>query len=142
MRFEFFDHTADVLFRAYGATWERVFENAALATFEVLVDTSRVKRDVEVKINLKAGSLEDLALIWLEEILFQSEVNEVMFSEFLIKSLGKNELGEWALKAVVKGEKMNPDMHLRTEVKAVTRHDFLMTTDEEKGKFVQVLLDI
>ena len=142
MRFEFFDHTADVLFRAYGATWERVFENAALATFEVLVDTSRVKRDVEVKINLKAGSLEDLALIWLEEILFQSEVNEVMFSEFLIKSLGKNELGEWVLKAVVKGEKMNPDMHLRTEVKAVTRPDFLMTTDEEKGKFVQVLLDI
>lgn len=41
-KFEFFDVTADVGIRAYGKTLEDAFENAALAMFEVMTDTSRI----------------------------------------------------------------------------------------------------
>ena len=43
MRFEYLDHTADVKFRAYGDSLEKAFGNAALAMFNVMVDTSGVK---------------------------------------------------------------------------------------------------
>ena len=42
LKFEFFDVTADVGYRAYGETLENAFENSALAMFEVITDTSTV----------------------------------------------------------------------------------------------------
>ncbi|MBR9707526.1 MAG: archease, partial [Candidatus Diapherotrites archaeon] len=106
------------------------------------VDTNRVNKELETKVELTAKTLEELVLIWLEELLFQSEVNEVVYSEFRIEQLGKNDLDDWVLRATVLGDKMNPEMHLRTEVKAVTRHNFEIGTDKKNRKFVQVLLDI
>ena len=42
-KFEFFDVTADVGYRAYGKTMNDAFSNAALALFEVMTDTSNIK---------------------------------------------------------------------------------------------------
>ncbi|MGZ7116702.1 MAG: archease, partial [Methanobacterium sp.] len=43
-KFEFFDVTADVGYKAYGDTLEEAFENAALAMFEVVTDTGSIKQ--------------------------------------------------------------------------------------------------
>ena len=37
-KFEYFEHTADILFKAYGKDVNEVFENAALAMFQVMVE--------------------------------------------------------------------------------------------------------
>lgn len=48
-KFEFFDVTADVGYRAYGRTMDEAFENAALALFEVMTDTTNIKPLMEKK---------------------------------------------------------------------------------------------
>ncbi|MEK6922189.1 MAG: archease, partial [Nanoarchaeota archaeon] len=52
-KYNFFDHTADVMFEAYGKTLNELFENAALATQETQVDLKDVKGKIKRKINLK-----------------------------------------------------------------------------------------
>ena len=41
--YEFLPHTADVKFLAYGKTLEEAFQNAALATFQVM-STKKIKK--------------------------------------------------------------------------------------------------
>ena len=41
-QYEYLEHTADVKFLAYGKTLEEVFENAALAMFNVMIDTGKI----------------------------------------------------------------------------------------------------
>ena len=40
VKFDFFDVTADVGLRAYGGSLNESFQNAALAMFEVMIDTT------------------------------------------------------------------------------------------------------
>ncbi len=137
-KFEYFDVTADVGFRAYGKTIEEAFENAALATFEVITDTSKInpsiKRDIEI-------SAEDpLALLydWLSELIFLHDSEYLIFFLFKIHISKKED--NYLLNGSVWGEALNPDKHeIREDVKAVTYH--LMDVKEENGFMVQVILD-
>ncbi len=45
-------HIADAKFRAFGLTLEEAFENAALALFNVMIDTSNLKAIEERKIEI------------------------------------------------------------------------------------------
>ncbi len=44
MRFKYLDHTADVKFQAYGKDLTEAFENAVLATTNVITDVDKVKK--------------------------------------------------------------------------------------------------
>ena len=46
-KYEYLEHTADIKFLAYGETVEEVFENAALAMFNVIIDTEKVSGETE-----------------------------------------------------------------------------------------------
>ena len=52
-RFEWVEHPSDIGFRAYGRDLAEAFENAALAFFEVMVDTSKVEPREEVAVELE-----------------------------------------------------------------------------------------
>lgn len=41
-KFEYFDVTADIGFRAYGESLDEAFENAGLAIFNIISDTSNI----------------------------------------------------------------------------------------------------
>ena len=42
-RFEYFDHTADTMFRAYGKDFQEALGHAVLAVYNVIVETDKVK---------------------------------------------------------------------------------------------------
>lgn len=116
--YEYFEATADIGFNAYGNDLNEAFENASLAMFNVITDTS----DVEAKkeISFEISSEDEVALLYdyLEELLFHHEVDFMLFSEFHIE-IDEN----LHLKATVKGEEINWDKHERkTEIKAITFH--------------------
>ena len=52
-KYEYFDHTADVGFFAYGKDVAELFENAALATTAQMVELKDVKQKIEKKISFK-----------------------------------------------------------------------------------------
>jgi SHS2 domain-containing protein len=72
-QYEYMEHTADVKFLAYGKTLEEVFENAALAMFNVIIDTDKVSGETTREVFLKSPDLEFLLVDWLSELLYLFE---------------------------------------------------------------------
>ena len=138
-KFEFFEVTADVGYKAYGKTLEEAFENAALAMFEVITDTSKIEPEIERKIEVESEDECALLYDWLSEFLVLLDVDYLVFSKFEVKIEKKKE--GFSLKGTAWGEEFNPEVHeSRAEVKAVTYH--LMDVKQDNGVMVQVILDI
>jgi len=143
LKFEFFDVTADVGFKAYGKNLENAFENAAIAMFEVITDTSTVKPELVEKIELEAEDDEAILYDWLSELLFLHDSKFLVFSKFEVNIDHKiNEKEKTIiLKANAYGEEFDPLRHeRRSEVKAVTYH--MMNIKVEDKYILRVILDI
>ncbi len=140
MPFEFFDVTADIGYRAYGDTLDQAFENAGLALFEVITDTSALKPLIKKTISLKSEDKKALLYDWLNELIFLHDVEYLVFSRFQVDISGDENKG-YQLDAVVWGEEFEQYHHeSRDEVKAVTYH--LMEIEKDDGYWLQVILDV
>ena len=117
-KFEYFDVTADIGFKAYGESLNEAFENAGLAIFNIISDTSNI--DAVKEISFKIRSEDEISLLYdyLEELLFYHEIEFMLFSEFHVE-IDDN----LQLRATIKGEPIDWDKHERkTEIKAITFH--------------------
>jgi SHS2 domain-containing protein len=143
MRFEQFEHTADVGIKAYGKTLEELFGNAALGMFSIMVDLDGVASKGEFKVVLKSDDRERLLVDWLGELLYIHEVYDVLLNEFEVDIAEAKEDEDGAtleLKAVVRGESIDREKHdLKAMVKAVTYH--MLEINEDEG-YLKVLFDI
>ena len=136
-RYEFLDHTADVLIRAFGNNISECFENAAKAMFDVITDNSKIKNIGQYNIKLKSPDLEQLLVDWLSELLFLNSTNNLVFGDFKLKLDDKN----LNLEAKIYGEKFNLNKHKNgIEIKAITYH--MLKVNNKKPFSVQVLFDI
>ena len=143
LKYEFFDVTADVGFKAYGDTIDVAFSNAAIAMFEVITDTSKVEHRIIKKIKIEAEDECSTLYEWLSELLFLHDTENLVFSKFNVKLYRKlkNETKIFYLEALAFGEQFNPEVHeKRSEVKAVTYH--MMEVNLEDTCELQVILDI
>ncbi|UCE15857.1 MAG: archease [Candidatus Bathyarchaeota archaeon] len=121
-RFEFLEHTADAYIAAYGESLEEAFENAALATFEVMTDIGKVKPETGDLVEVEAHDECALLYSWLEELLIKFETTNNIYCRFKISNLEETPAG-LKLKAKIWGEPFNPEKHLqKVGVKAVTYH--------------------
>lgn len=140
MPFEFFDVTADIGYRAYGDTLNQAFENAGLALFEVITDTSVLKPSIKKTISLKSEDKKALLYDWLNELIFLHDAEYLVFSRFQVDISG-DEIKGYQLDAVVWGEEFEQSQHeSRDEVKAVTYH--LMEIEKDDGYRIQVIVDV
>ena len=138
MKYEYFDVTADVGYRAYGGSLDEAFQNAALAMFDVITDTSKIKSTIQKQVTIESEDLYALLYDWLSELIYLHDSLNIIFSQFKV-NINRNE-DNYSLKASVWGETFNPKIHeSREDVKAVTYH--LMKIKEENGYMVQVILD-
>ncbi|ATZ60717.2 MAG: archease [Methanosarcinales archaeon Met12] len=138
-KFEFLDFaTADVCFRAYGATLDEVFANAALAMFETMVETKGVVPKITKDVEVNGEDLVSLMFNWLNELLFYVDAEGLVFSRFNVKVDERR----MTLSAKATGEQIDFQRHeTKTDVKACTYHD--MTIEKRNGKWVaQVILDV
>lgn len=117
-KFDYFEATADIGFRAYGKDLNEAFENAGLAIFNIISDTDDIVPAKEISFEVASEDNVSLLYDYLEELLFYHEVEFMLFSEFHV------EIGdEFHLKATIKGEGIDWDRHERkTEIKAITFH--------------------
>ncbi len=135
-KFKFIDDlTSDVMFEAYGKTLKEVFENAAEALFSVICKVKKVEKKQSLDIDVKAKSIEELMINWLQELITAVDLKEMFFSEFKIR-----EIDDRHLKARIRGEPISPAKG-ETVVKAVTYYKFKFEKTE-KGYVARVSLDI
>lgn len=135
--FEFFDSTADIGIYAYGKTLNETFENSALAMFNVISNTDNIKTDKTIEFTIESEDKVSLLYDYLEEILFYHEVEFMLFSQFDVAIEKQDD--SFKLKAVIKGEDINWDIHERgCEVKAITFHMMAVTQDDNlyKSRFI------
>jgi SHS2 domain-containing protein len=135
--FEIIDHTADIGIIAYGADIKEVFANAALGLFNLMADLDGLKENSKREVGMSAEDIEVLLVEWLNELIYISDVEHIIFKRFEISELSNN-----SIKATCFGEKIKPGHHrLKREIKAATYH-MLRIDKENNGYKVQIIFDI
>ncbi len=116
--------TADVAFRAWGATLEEMFVSAAEAQLHVMVEApDRVRPRVTRSLELVDPSVEMLLFRFLQEFLFEKDAHGLLLRPVEVR-LTEGKFG-WRLRAALAGEPLDPTRHRPgADVKAVTLHRF------------------
>ncbi len=117
-KFEILDHPADLKIRAFGRNLPEVFVNMALAMAEQQTRNSEIKKlgNWETA-EIESTDLESLLIDWLNEILYQSEVNKKVDFDFEIIEFSEK---PYKIKARIKGVPVEEN---NTDIKAATYHD-------------------
>jgi len=134
-RFEFFDHTADIGVRVFGATREELFVNAAAALWEA-IGVRKKEEGRRKKFRIEAGSVEDLLHDWLSELLFEFSAHGVVYDELEISSLKSQ-----VIEATARGGAVDLS-EARVEVKAVTYHQLRVEQRPDSSWMATVILDV
>ena len=69
-KYEFFEHTADAKFRAYGKNIGEQFSNAAIALIAVMFDPEKIEEKITKSVTIKGNDLKSLLYNFLEELLY------------------------------------------------------------------------
>ena len=134
--FELINHTADVSIRAYGASMNQAFANAARALFSLITELDDIEEVIYRDIELTAADQESLLVEWLNELIYLFDTENILFKRFDI-----TDLTDTRLKARSYGEKVDSSKHkLKIGVKAATYH--MLKVARDNGCQVQVLFDI
>lgn len=104
-RWEHFAHGADVGVRGFGATPEEAFEQAARALTAIVTD-ARVEQKTPVELRCDAPDLELLLVDWLNAIIYEMSVRQMLFGGFAVKITGTH------LEATISGEQVDTKRHL------------------------------
>jgi SHS2 domain-containing protein len=132
---------ADVAFRAYGESLPAVFEQAARATVETMIDDlDSLALDTERRITLEETDPEMLLLDFLQELIYFKDAEELLLLPGELR-IDEHD-GRYRLTAALAGEPIDPARHrLNADVKAVTMHRFALERTD-RGWQATVVLDI
>ena len=140
-RFEQFEHGADIGVRGFGATPAEAFEGAADALFTLLCDDlSRVRPEKAERIAVDAGTLDELLVAFLNELISLSDARHLVFGRV---SVGIDETGgRFRLAAVAEGEAFDPSRHDFTVVPKGASFTALRVAREDGAWFAQCVVDV
>ncbi len=140
LKFKFLEHTADIMFEAYGKSLDELFENAAMAVSESMIKTKDVKPKTVRIVKLQNVKVEMLLFDFLSELLYLKDAEQLVFSEFKVNVYEAK--GNFSLQAELKGDKLNmKTQEFRSDVKAITLHLFEVKK-EKAGWTARVIVDI
>jgi SHS2 domain-containing protein len=136
-RFEILEHPADVGFRAYGATREELFANAALALLSIGGDLERIEERERREIEATGDDTEELLYAWLAEIVAVADADRLVLRRVEVTSLTEQRAA-----GVAHGERYDRARHRAgTAIKAVTLHRFLVKQTPARW-IAEVFLDL
>ena len=130
---------SDLAFEAFGDTLSEMFEAAAQALMEAMVDIKQVRPRMERRIVLRSEAMDRLLYDWLSELIYLKDAEGLLFSRFEVEIKGDSPI---ELSAKVSGEPINPKrQNLHADVKAVTYHLFDVIRQDGQWK-ARVVVDI
>jgi SHS2 domain-containing protein len=130
--FKFHEHPADITIECWAPSLVEAFEEAARATFEVILDTTTVATPETVELSVLGIDLEELLVEWIGTLIALVDINDQFYSKFEVDEISQQSDG-YILKGRAFGERIDLDRHVtRTEVKAMTYAD--MKIIERRGK--------
>ena len=137
MGFKFLEHESEIGILASGHSIESAFSEGAKALFEIMVNIKSINPSNTLKIKCSANSLNSLFVEFLNELIAQKDISEMVFSEFEI-----NISNNFILECTAKGELFNPNKHgSKIEAKAAT-YSGLKVWEEKNEFFAQCIIDV
>ncbi len=137
-KYKFFEHTADVKFRAYGKTLEEAFKNVILATTKIMTD-EKIKPKEEKTITKTASKKESLLYDMVDELLFLIDTEAFITAE--VKELKiTEEDNQFKLTATLSGD-IADNYEINTHIKAPTYTE-MEIKEEPELVTIQMVHDI
>jgi SHS2 domain-containing protein len=133
---------ADIAFVARGDSLPSLFESAARALTEVMVDRRTLVGRVERRIEVGSPTIDRLLYDFLTELIVIKDVDSLLFKDFQVSIVPGTEP---RLTCETRGEEIDRERHvLRNDVKAVTMHMFGVKRPKgRRGRWeATVVLDI
>ena len=132
---------ADIAFNAWAETLEELFQDAARATMQVMVENlSAVRPTRTVDLQLDQENEEMLLFDFLNELIFYKDAQRLLLLPAQL-AVSKTETG-YALKGTLQGEEIDVARHnMNTDVKAVTMLRYSIARVPE-GWRATVVLDV
>ena len=130
---------ADCALDVEGRDLDDLFETAAAALAQLMVDPATVALTVDRTIALEAGALDLLLYDWLSELIFLKDRDREVFPRCQVRVGGT---GPFSLRARVEGGIIDPERTaLGADAKAVTFHQFALEP-VEGGWRARLVIDI
>ena len=136
--FEILDHTADLGILVIGADLESLFQNAAHAMLQIMMDFQPERTGRTRNISVEAADLPDLMVHWLSEILYLFEGE----NQWVIGTKIHN-ITSVHLDAQIETIPFSSIMHEHlTEIKAVTYHQIEVLRDNAGVWKARIIFDL
>ncbi len=135
MKYEIFEHTADIGIKVFGTTYEEIFNNSVESFADIMVDTSQLVLNKTRKITMSSKSPDLLLVDLLSLILYDFEAENILY----FKSDIKYSNSEVRISGTLNGGTVPEDVDYRNVIKAVTYHGLELYP--EKG-YAKIVFDI
>ncbi|MCK5000457.1 MAG: archease [Planctomycetes bacterium] len=134
--YEHFNHQADIGIKGIGSTIDDAFEQAAIGMMAVICNPRTILPEKEVKIFCTAPDEEFLLVDFLNAIIYEMAVRNMLFGKFEVTVKGD------CLEAKAWGEKSDPQKHqTAVEVKGATYTE--LEVKQESGEWTaQCVIDV
>ncbi len=129
---------ADTAFEARGETPEELLLAATDALIETIADPTTIQPRRECHIELSASDFPELLFLWLSELVFLKDVEPMVFCD---ADVSVREDTSWTLTGHVRGDNVQDNHLLGSDVKAVTKHMYDVSHDGSEW-VARVVLDI
>jgi SHS2 domain-containing protein len=134
---EHYSHGADIGIRSFGRSAEEAFDQAAIALTAVVADVSSVRQSERIEIHCDAPDLELLFVSWLNTIIYEMAVRNMLFSSYSVVLSGLS------LTGTLVGEAIDPERHqLAVEAKGATVTDLKVECDSAGRWLAQCIVDV
>ena len=118
MRYNLIDHTADFGIHVFGKDEKLLFEHAALAMFELIIEAGNPGACCQRLVSVTGNDWPDLMVNWLRESLYLWTGKELVLQSIVVEDLTAQHIS-----ARVNLEPFQKDQHnIVSEFKAVTYH--------------------
>ena len=133
---------ADIAYESYGKNLNELFENSALAIFELSAEVKTIEPKKKLTVKLENKKLDNLLYDFLSEILFLKDSKYMVFRNVKVKINEDKKNGKFKLASVLEGDKINANkQHLENDIKAVTMHMFELKKEKNNWK-ARIVVDI
>lgn len=137
--YTFFEHTADLAAELRGSDLSDLIKSAAKAWMACALEAGSIGFTDSRSLELMEDSPEELLVGFVSELNFLLNVRKWICRELPEVLDVKKDKGGFSLRAVIKGEPFDPDVHiLNHEIKAVTFHQ--MDIREVNGGLATIIV--
>ena len=144
VRYKFLEDIAiaDIAYESYGKNLNELFENSALAIFELSAEVRTIKPKKKLEIKLEHEKLDNLLYDFLSEILFLKDSRYMVFKNVKVKINEDKKNKKFKLKSTLEGDTINSEkQRLENDIKAITMHMFELNK-VKNGYRARVVVDI